>query len=255
VLGGLGTLLWWGAGSPQRSLLALFREQPTGFDALLVGVAAAIAWLCLCWFGLVVALQLIASGSGAAAVACRRFVRGAGPPCMLGAARWLVGATLLAGPLTSGVATAAQSSPGPTPAGPAAVLNLDRPTLPNLDRPLVPAQIGGLPTPAGAAAVSAPDSSPPARSAPTTSTASRSAASLLTGHPHREPAESPDAPGGYVVRGGDTLWDIAARHLGPHATDAEVARAWPRWYAANRAAIGVNPQLIHPGLVLRAPTP
>jgi nucleoid-associated protein YgaU len=57
-----------------------------------------------------------------------------------------------------------------------------------------------------------------------------------------------------VVRRGDTLWDIAARHLGPHPTDAEITRAWPRWYAANRAAIGVNPALIHPGLVLRAPT-
>jgi hypothetical protein len=143
VLGGVGALLWWGAGPPQQSLVVLLRDRPTGFDSLLVDVAGAIAWICLCWFALVVALHLVASGSGAAAMACRRFARGAGPRCMLGAARWLVGATMLVAPLAPGVASAAQPSPAPSrPTGPAAVLNLDRPTLPNLDRPLVRPNIG-----------------------------------------------------------------------------------------------------------------
>jgi nucleoid-associated protein YgaU len=56
-----------------------------------------------------------------------------------------------------------------------------------------------------------------------------------------------------VVRPGDTLWAIARRHLHPGATDAEVARAWPRWYAANRGVIGPDPNLILPGTRLRAP--
>jgi hypothetical protein len=57
-----------------------------------------------------------------------------------------------------------------------------------------------------------------------------------------------------VVHRGDTLWDIARRHLGPDASDAEVAHAWPAWHEANRAMIGDDPGLIMPGQVLRPPT-
>lgn len=56
-----------------------------------------------------------------------------------------------------------------------------------------------------------------------------------------------------VVRG-DSLWHIAQRHLGPGATARQIAREWPRWYAANRAVIGPDPDLIHAGQVLVAPT-
>lgn len=57
-----------------------------------------------------------------------------------------------------------------------------------------------------------------------------------------------------VVRRGDTLWGIAARHLGPASTAADVAAEWPRWYAANRGEIGPDPDLLHPGQRLRPPT-
>ncbi len=67
----------------------------------------------------------------------------------------------------------------------------------------------------------------------------------------RRPA--PDAPAEVVVRRGDSLWSVAARHLGEEATDAEVAAEWPRWYTANRTVIGPDPDLILPGQVLRAP--
>jgi resuscitation-promoting factor RpfA len=60
-------------------------------------------------------------------------------------------------------------------------------------------------------------------------------------------------PGTVIVRPGDTLWDIAARHLGGTATTAEVAATWPQWYAANRSVIGNDPGLITPGTVLHAP--
>jgi hypothetical protein len=56
-----------------------------------------------------------------------------------------------------------------------------------------------------------------------------------------------------VVRNGDSLWAIAAARLGPLATDVEVAQEWPRWYAANRATIGPDPDLLQPGQMLRAP--
>ncbi|WP_157557714.1 LysM peptidoglycan-binding domain-containing protein [Intrasporangium oryzae] len=56
-----------------------------------------------------------------------------------------------------------------------------------------------------------------------------------------------------TVRRGDTLWAIAARHLGPEATDAQVAREWPRWYAANAGVVGDDPDSIEPGTQLVAP--
>jgi nucleoid-associated protein YgaU len=58
-----------------------------------------------------------------------------------------------------------------------------------------------------------------------------------------------------VVKPGDSLWAIAADHLPSPATDAQIARAWPRWWAANRDAVGAAPDLIHPGLRLRPPAP
>lgn len=56
-----------------------------------------------------------------------------------------------------------------------------------------------------------------------------------------------------TVHRGDTLWDLAARHLGGRATDAEIAVEWPRWYAANREAIGPDPDLLVPGQQLAPP--
>ncbi len=58
---------------------------------------------------------------------------------------------------------------------------------------------------------------------------------------------------GVLVRPGDSLWAIAARALGPQAAVAAVAAEWPRWYAANRAVIGPDPGLLHPGQWLVAP--
>lgn len=62
------------------------------------------------------------------------------------------------------------------------------------------------------------------------------------------------APAVHVVRRGECLWTIAAAHLGPDATDAEIARAWPRWYRANRTVIGPDPGLLLVGTRLRVPT-
>ena len=56
-----------------------------------------------------------------------------------------------------------------------------------------------------------------------------------------------------VVRPGDTLWSIAARHLDPEATAGDIAESWPQWYAANRELIGPNPDRLAVGLVLTEP--
>lgn len=57
-----------------------------------------------------------------------------------------------------------------------------------------------------------------------------------------------------VVQRGDSLWSIAARHLGPGATTAEINAEWPRWFAANQRVIGDDANLITPGQVLSLPT-
>jgi nucleoid-associated protein YgaU len=66
-------------------------------------------------------------------------------------------------------------------------------------------------------------------------------------------AHRPSATAWVRVRPGDSLWAVAARHLGPGATPAAVADEWPRWYAANRDQIGPDPHLIRPGTRLRVP--
>ncbi|AJT41436.1 LysM peptidoglycan-binding domain-containing protein [Psychromicrobium lacuslunae] len=56
-----------------------------------------------------------------------------------------------------------------------------------------------------------------------------------------------------VVRPGESLWTLTRRILGPLATDAEIAKEWPRWYLANRQLIGPDPDLLLPGQLLRPP--
>lgn len=59
---------------------------------------------------------------------------------------------------------------------------------------------------------------------------------------------------GYSVAVGDTLWDIAAAHLGPgERTVGNVHRYWRQVYRANRRVIGSHPDLIHPGTRLNVP--
>lgn len=63
--------------------------------------------------------------------------------------------------------------------------------------------------------------------------------------------ESPQE--GVVVLRGDTLWAIAARHIGPGATAAAITVEWHRWLTINRDVIGADPSLILPGQVLLPP--
>jgi hypothetical protein len=56
-----------------------------------------------------------------------------------------------------------------------------------------------------------------------------------------------------VVAPGDSLWSIVALQLGPLATAADIAEAWPAWYDTNRAIIGEDPSHLVPGQVLRGP--
>jgi nucleoid-associated protein YgaU len=70
---------------------------------------------------------------------------------------------------------------------------------------------------------------------------------------HLREQDTADAGREVTVRSGDSLWSIAAAALGPLATDADIAREWPRLYAGNRGVIGPNPHFLRPGQVLILP--
>ena len=70
---------------------------------------------------------------------------------------------------------------------------------------------------------------------------------------HVRTQDTPGAVREVTVRSGDSLWSIAAAALGPLASDADIAREWPRLYANNREAIGANPHFLRPGQVIVLP--
>jgi nucleoid-associated protein YgaU len=72
--------------------------------------------------------------------------------------------------------------------------------------------------------------------------------------PRPEPRARTGRGNAVVVQPGDSLWSLAERHLGPGATDREIAQEWPHWFTANRAVIGSDPDLLRPGERLRTPT-
>ncbi len=85
--------------------------------------------------------------------------------------------------------------------------------------------------------------------------APRPTAPVVATAPPASPAPAPPAAvlPTYVVRRGDCLWSIAAGRLGPRADARSVDAGWRAIYAANRAAIGDDPNLIRIGLTLTLP--
>jgi LysM repeat protein len=72
-------------------------------------------------------------------------------------------------------------------------------------------------------------------------------------HPPTRPSAALPAPVVITVATGDSLWTIAARQLPGGSGDGAIDASWRAWYAANRAVIGPDPDVILPGQRLRAP--
>lgn len=113
--------------------------------------------------------------------------------------------------------------------------------------PAVPAELPESPH-------SAPRSAPPAEPAaparaPIVELHAESSAPALPS-PTSDPTTSREV---HVVSRGESLWRIAANLLGPNASNAAIAHAWPLIYQANRDVIGEDPGLILPGQRLTIP--
>ena len=80
----------------------------------------------------------------------------------------------------------------------------------------------------------------------------RPAAARSSSSGHHEPVDAVQTASTYRVQPGDSLWRIAARHLGTDATTAQTAREVNRLWELNQQRIGTgNPDLIFPGQTLR----
>jgi nucleoid-associated protein YgaU len=212
--------LRWATASP----LASIRDGGARFDDV-VGLAAAVAcWTLLGWVALVLASTALGSIPGAlgrlGAEAATRLT----PVAMSSATRLALGLTVVAGPAVALPVNAAPIATRVTTLdGPAA--NAEVRFLPDVGRP------GWI------------------EAANTTEVKTEPA----------PPGSARRAVATVVVEAGDCLWTIAAEALaatiGSEPSNAAVAAEWPRWYALNRAAIGADPDLLLPGMLLRAPAP
>jgi resuscitation-promoting factor RpfA len=215
--------------APEPAALARELTSPhawlaeVGADSAASTLAGAALWCVAVWLGLglgaALAIQLPGCVGRTADAAARVLL----PRALYRVVAGALGFGILLAP----VAASARGGPvAQTGAGPAATSV--SPTTPPTPPPTLPA-----PTWPGE-----PPTSGPAPAAPTVHDGAK---------PTGRPAD------GVIVRPGDSLWRIAAVHLGERASAAGIAAAWPQWYAANRTVIGADPNLIEPGQHLQAP--
>ena len=221
--------LWQVAASAGRAASAGLPLRP---DEALAALVAGAALAVLAWLALSVLLELLSLLPGAVGRGARRVADVVTPPLLRRATAALLGIGIVAG-VAPGASVAAA------------------PTLVRAHAPLPDPGFGALPDPGWA-----PPADPRAQTgggwvpaAPTV----RTQPDVRVLSPGPGPRTHHDEPAEVVVRRGDSLWSIAARHLGSDASDAEIARAWPAWFEANREVIGDDPDLLQPGQVLRPP--
>lgn len=196
-------------------------------DTLLVGAGQRVLWILGVYVVAVLAAAsaLVLLGRPSDSVALLRVVPAAVRPLL---------AAFLGIAVTAGPAAAATPAPTPSRATPGPVAALDR---------LATADPFDWAAPSDALArIDAAVEPAPATAAPV----------LRRAPPRTFPTRT------VRVAAGECLWslaarDLAARHVG--SRPADVAVAWRRWYALNRATIGPDPGLIRPGQVLRIPPP
>ena len=259
----LGALLaGTGASLMERWQRSAERGQSLAFEDLL-GIAVntmgliSVAW----WFlSMLIALTPAAlerTGNGRAAEITGKF----SPAFMRRLALAAVGLQLLGAPLAHG---ATDGGPPPSPTSGTAIAAVWAPTeqatagasaLPSEPAALTTAVVGGVGGPASISVVPATSASGDSLDPRWKPSAPVVDPGPLTAHPVRSARQQPASAAPVTVVAGDSLWSIAARGLGSTpASDVDVALEWPRWYQANKAVVGENPDVLLPGQVLRPPS-
>ncbi|WP_199423529.1 LysM peptidoglycan-binding domain-containing protein [Actinotalea solisilvae] len=207
-------------------------EAGVGLAVTGVGTAAAAVLSVGC---LLLVVAAAARVGGAVPAGVERVAARLTPRVLRRALALGVGGLLVAGPAAAAV---------PDPAGPDLGWTASVTAGPAGASPVAAAVPVGL-------ASAAADPAPPAPATADRATTVRTSGTHAGTPP---PASTPLDAGVHVVVAGETLWSVAADHLGGGATDAEIAAAWPRWYAANAGVVGDDPDLVLPGQVLHAPS-
>ncbi|MGI8537638.1 MAG: LysM peptidoglycan-binding domain-containing protein [Mycobacteriales bacterium] len=226
-------LLLAAAPSPQAALRQLHDAGPADPTAPVVAASALAAWSLAGWLAATVLVTVAGRLPGLAGRACAAVSRRVAPLAVRRAVEVALGFTVAVAGLGTSPASAAP------------------------DDTRVPAGTSGLRSAATASPLDWPVL-PPLRT--------ESPDRLGNNDPNRlgntarpgEPMPGPPVTGESVlVRPGDCLWDIASRQLlaagTPAPSDAAIAQAWPRWWAANRHVVGDDPDLLRPGMRLSPP--
>lgn len=221
----LGSIFLGTARDAWAAIAATGPAGPADGILLIVGLGGTLLSL---WLGLGLTLSALSALPGVLGHLCRLLAARVAPAAVRKVVAFVLGTTLTAA-LIPGTAVAGNGHETPRPALVAAAQH----------------RVGAFNGPA----VAAPDASFRLVSDPSPVTGVRQAAPS----PQWSLEESGRPATTVVVLRGDTLWSIAAHHLGPAATAADIDAEWHRWHAANRRVIGEDPNLIRPGQLLCPP--
>jgi nucleoid-associated protein YgaU len=228
--------------------------------APLVAAVALAAWAVSAWLAVTVLLVLLSRLPGQLGRGGRALAARTAPSAVRRAVELTLGLTVAVGVVAPSTALAAPLVPSSGPAVQTSTADrgwdLDWPSTEAAPAPSPAAarQASTAPAPSRAPAADRPAVTPSRPHAPAAAAAPPPAPPAGAPPPAALPA--PPRPSAVVVRSGDSLWSLAARSLravGTPPTPSRVAVEWPRWWAANRDAVGDDPDLLLPGTVLRPP--
>ena len=239
---------------------------PADPTAPLMAALALVAWACTGWLLLVVVTTWGGHLPGVAGRRARSTAERLAPASLRALVRVAVGLSVASGVVGGPSAACA----APVPPAPHAVFfdwpgTAATPVAVVFGPNVAPGRPAAHPTPTPGRPSATPSHSTPSHAVPShvtsrapygaagnSSVPSPAATLSPTGHPSAGSVTG-TAARDVVVHSGDSLWSLAQAHLGPTATPARVAQAWPTWWSANRSVIGDDPDLIHPGTHLLPP--
>lgn len=275
--------------SPAGQIAVLTDPRPdVVVGAIAMLLAIAVTWLLAAWSATVCAAAVFSRAPGVTGALARRILGGITPALMRRVMMTAAGLSVAAGLAACGTSTPshallspeaavaasaptaapsadvpgrsaeAQPLPGidldwpvttPIPEAPTDATAPDEPAVaaePPMTEPSGPTTTPGMGTDTGDPTDATPDLPAYSPAGPRAATPAQ-----LPPAPRTEHAASGASPD-VIVRPGDSLWSIAADHLPPGATAAQIDAAWRTWYRVNRDVIGDDPNLITPGQHLTA---